>query len=55
MENHAKNLRVKKMLEVSKLLRKFDTADKKQEIEFEAEIAHKIKIVKLGLKNGYKL
>ena len=43
----------RKMQEVSKLLRKFDKADKKQEIEFDAEIAHKIKIVKFGLKNGY--
>lgn len=45
----------RKMQEVSKLLRKFDKTDKKQEIEFDAEIAHKIKIVKFGLKHGYKL
>ena len=44
----------RKLKEVSKLLRKFDRVDKKRVTEIDTEVDHKIKIVRFGLKYGYK-
>ena len=39
----------RKLKEVSKLLRNFDRADKKRVTEIDAEVDHKIKIVRFGV------
>ena len=45
---------LRNLKEVSKLLRKFDKLDKKQAVVIDAEVERKLKIVRFGLKYGYK-